>query len=150
MSPNARRVKAASTGGKASKDSVALKPSAIKDASLRDYAVRFAFGAAVSVLAGLVGLRFGPRVGGLFLAFPAILPAALSLIEKKDGEGAADADAQGGIVGGVGMLAFALVVFLAVKGMGATLTLLLALLGWTLVSVGLYLALRQLWPAAWR
>ncbi len=38
-------------------------------------------------------MRFGPRVGGLFLAFPAILPATLTLLEKKEGKTKACADA---------------------------------------------------------
>ena len=70
-------------------------------------AERFLFGAGVALLAGLVGMRFGPRVGGLFLAFPAILPAALSMIEKKEGKDKADIDALGAVLGSAGMVAFA-------------------------------------------
>ena len=39
------------------------------------------FGGAVTLLAGLTADTFGPGFGGLFLAFPAIFPAA-SLTEK--------------------------------------------------------------------
>ena len=150
MSPQPRQVKASSRGPKASKDKVGFDFGAIKQATLRDYGVRFAFGAAVSAAAGLAGLRFGPRVGGLFLAFPAILPAALTLIEQKDGEGPADADVQGGVLGAVGLLAFALVVFAGVQGLGALLALALALAAWACVSSGLYLLLRRFWPRVWR
>jgi hypothetical protein len=48
---------------------------------LRDYALRFLFGAGVSC-AGIVTLKFGPRVGGAFLAFPATIPASLTLIAR--------------------------------------------------------------------
>jgi hypothetical protein len=34
---------------------------------------------------GLIAARFGPVVGGLFLAFPAIFPASATLIEKHVG-----------------------------------------------------------------
>jgi hypothetical protein len=37
---------------------------------------------AVTVIAGLIAARFGPVVGGLFLAFPAIFPASATLIER--------------------------------------------------------------------
>jgi hypothetical protein len=36
----------------------------------------------MTVVAGLIAARFGPVVGGLFLAFPAIFPATATLIEK--------------------------------------------------------------------
>lgn len=149
MSPDARQVKAASRGGKASKDRVGVNFGAIKQANLRDYSIRFLFGAVISLAAGLIGLRLGAVVGGLFLAFPAILPAALSLLEQKDGEGPADADIQGGVLGGIGMVAFALVVYAAVKPLGAPGALALALLAWGVVSAGLYLGLRRLWPKVW-
>ena len=149
MSPKPRRVRAASRGAKASKDKVALNLGAVREARPRDYAVRFAFGAAISVAAGLVGLRFGPKVGGLFLAFPAVLPAALSLIESKDGEGPADADMQGGVLGAIGMVCFAAIVFGGLKSLGAPLTLALALAAWAVVSAGLYLLARRFWPHVW-
>lgn len=126
-----------------------MNPGAVKAARPKDYAIRFVFGAAISAAAGLVGLRFGPRVGGLFLAFPAILPAALSLLEEKEGEGPADADIQGGVLGGIGMLVFALVVFAGLSIAGAPATLALALVAWAVVAGGLYLLLRRFWPKVW-
>ena len=36
----------------------------------------------MTVVAGLIAARFGPVIGGLFLAFPAIFPASATLIEK--------------------------------------------------------------------
>ena len=58
-------------------------------------------------VAGLAGARLGPKFGGLFRAFPAVLPATLTLIEKKEGTTKAWADASGGVFGAVGLAAFA-------------------------------------------
>jgi len=76
---------------------------------VRDLATRFAFGFAVSVFAGLVTLAAGNRVGGLFLAFPAILPASLTLIDKREGRQAAATDVSGAVLGAVALISFALV-----------------------------------------
>ena len=40
----------------------------------------------MTVLAGVIAKKFGPVVGGLFLAFPAIFPASATLIEKHERE----------------------------------------------------------------
>ena len=101
-----------------------------------DYIVRFFFGGLVCVAAGLVGSKFGPGVGGLFLAFPAILPASLTLIAKHTRSGrCAGADALGSSLGSVGLIVFAIVVFgLAGRSSAAT-TLALASCGWLLAAV---------------
>ena len=44
--------------------------------------MRFALGGATTVVAGLIAAGFGPVVGGLFLAFPAIFPASATLVER--------------------------------------------------------------------
>jgi hypothetical protein len=46
--------------------------------------VRYVFGGCVTVLTGIVAHRFGPVVGGLFLAIQAIFPASGTLIEKHE------------------------------------------------------------------
>ena len=46
-----------------------------------DYAVRFLFGGLITALAGIIAKKFGPGIGGLFLAFPAIFPASATLID---------------------------------------------------------------------
>jgi len=144
----AASIKARAHSEKSSRGRVALAPAEMANANPREYALRFAFGVAVSVVAGVVGMRFGPRAGGLFLAFPAILPAALTLLEEHDGAGAADADAQGGILGAAGLLAFSAVVAIAATRAGV-IALPAALVAWTAVSAGLYLVLRVAWPRAW-
>lgn len=60
-----------------------FEPSKIRDLKASELGVRFAFGACASIVAGLVGTAFSPVVGGMFLAFPAILPATLTLLEQK-------------------------------------------------------------------
>jgi len=52
----------------------------IRQTSWRDYAVRFLFGGTLTAVTGVIARRYGPGVGGLFLAFPAILPASLTLL----------------------------------------------------------------------
>ena len=127
-----------------SRQPVAVKFENLRSARARDYAVRFAFGAGVSLVAGLVSIRFGPRAGGLFLAFPAILPASLTLIEKKDGNREARADAAGGILGAVALAAFALVAWLLLPKASLVLALPLALAAWVVVAVVLFVATRGL------
>ncbi len=40
----------------------------------------------MTVLAGLIAKHFGPVVGGLFLAFPAIFPASATLLDRDQRE----------------------------------------------------------------
>ena len=103
-----------------------------------DYLVRFAFGAAISLAAGLIGMKFGPVVGGVFLGFPAILPASLTLIEKKDGKREAAIDSEGAVLGAIAMVAFAVAVAMTVASWGVITTLAVALVLWLVVAVGLY------------
>ena len=51
-----------------------------------EYLVRFAFGGAITVTAGILAKHFGPVFGGLFLAFPAIFPASATLVAKHETE----------------------------------------------------------------
>jgi hypothetical protein len=69
--------------------------------------VRFGFGAGTSLIAGLVSVAAGPVVGGVFLAFPAILLASLTLVADEEGQAAARDDARGAIAGGLGLVGFA-------------------------------------------
>src|SRR5690242_11311523 len=87
--------------------------------------IRFALGGAITVIAGLLGKKFGPAVGGLFLAFPAIFPASATLVEKHEqqrkqqkglkgvdrGTDAAALDALGASLGSMGLVVFALFVW---------------------------------------
>ena len=123
------------------REPVGFEWSKLLPASPGEIAIRFVFGAAISLIAALVGLVFGAKVGGLFLAFPAVLPATLTLIEQKEGTTKALADASGGALGAVGLAAFALTASVLLRW-NPLAALLLALLAWVVVSFGLYFLFR--------
>ena len=60
--------------------------SAIIETRWYEYAVRFLFGGLITAATGIIAKKYGPDIGGLFLAFPAILPAAATLMEKHEKE----------------------------------------------------------------
>jgi hypothetical protein len=122
---------------------VAIDPGALRNAKPGELAIRFAFGAAIALTAGLVGLKFGPRVGGVLLAFPALLPASLTLMEKKDGREKADIDAVGASLGSCGMVAFAIAAVFLLPRLGAAPGVLLAAAVWAVVSVALFYIARR-------
>jgi hypothetical protein len=107
---------------------------ALKKSRPRDIAVRFAFGGSISVLAGLVAKYWGPIVGGLLLAFPAILPASLTLVKQHDGRAKAVDDARGGRLGSAGLIAFAATVWAASATWRPTIVLIVATLVWAVVG----------------
>jgi hypothetical protein len=114
-------------------------PSRLRKTSWRQYAGRFAFGGLVTAFAGFLGTTFGPAVGGLLLAFPAILPASLTLVKKHEGEEAAGDDAAGAMAGGIGLLAFGALVWALAVHLAAWELLLLATIAWLGVSVIVWL-----------
>lgn len=103
------------------------------------YLVRFAFGGLISVGAAALGAHWGPGVGGLFLAFPAILPASLTLLKDKGGTRQACDDARGAVLGSLGLCAFALTVMSTGRA-PLVQVLLLATAAWALTSVALWWA----------
>ena len=117
----------------------------IKGAEL---AVRFAFGAAVSVGAGVLGKAIGARFGGTFLAFPAILPASLTLIQNKEGTRTADRNAVGAVLGGLALSVFAGIGEAAFGHLSPALVLLLAAGGWAATAFALYALLALFIPDA--
>ena len=100
---------------------IQAKLESLKGIKLHEWAVRFFFGGVVCVLAGLVAKRFGPGIGGLFLAFPAIFPAGASMVEAHEkkhkarvgldgtnrGRTVAAIDAAGAMLGCIGLAGFA-------------------------------------------
>lgn len=106
----------------------------LKKVAAWEYVLRFVFGGLVSVAAALLSKRFGAGFGGLFLAFPAILPASLTLVKEHDGRNAAKDDALGAALGSLGLGAFALVVWGSADWNVPMLTLGLALVVWFVVS----------------
>lgn len=123
-----------------------------------EYASRFVFGGAVTLLAGLIADKFGPGVGGLFLAFPAIFPASASLIEKHqkekkrlagiDGEQrgrfAAGVDASGAAMGCFGLIAFGLTAWKLLPNLPLWESLALATGLWAVVAVMMWVLRRKL------
>jgi hypothetical protein len=123
---------------------VAVEPGKLKKIRGRDVAVRFAFGAAVSILAGLASIIFNPVFGGLFLAFPAILPASVTLIEEKESTGKAADDIEGATVGALGLAVFAVVTGAVLRRTSAVLALAAATAAWLVTSVAVYLVIESL------
>jgi uncharacterized membrane protein (GlpM family) len=104
----------------------------------RELAVRFAFGAGISAIAAAVSLAFGPRVGGMFLAFPAILPATLTLIQQKESKRDAEHDDEGAVLGAVALIAFGLAVYELLPNHSGWLSLAGASAAWLVAAVALY------------
>jgi hypothetical protein len=127
---------------------VEAKFSSLKEGNFREHVVRFVLGGAVTVAAGLIARRWGPVIGGVFLAFPAIFPAGATLIEQhevkrkweigRDGRGrgreAAALDALGAALGAVGLAAFAVVLWKFLPGHSSWGSLGLAVAAWAVVS----------------
>lgn len=123
--------------------------SAIARTKWHEHALRFGFGGAVTMAAGLLAKHFGPAFGGLFLAFPAIFPASATLVEKHErnkkqagscggadhARRAAALDAAGAAMGSVGLVIFAIIVWKLLPTANAGLVLLAATAGWFVVSV---------------
>jgi hypothetical protein len=140
---------------------VSLNFSALGKTKWYEYAIRFAFGGTITLLAGVVAKKYGPVLGGLFLAFPAIFPASATLVEKHErekkkkagipktirGRQAGALDAYGAGLGAVGLLCFAIVVWQFLCWHGAILVLSVATAAWTLVSILLWRARKSpFWP----
>jgi uncharacterized membrane protein (GlpM family) len=119
-----------------------VKPVELKQTEFRDWLIRFGFGAGVSALAGVVAAFAGPLVGGLFLAFPAILLASLTLVAQEEGVRQARNEARGATFGTLGLLAFAVVLTVLVGRAPVWLALVAASAAWTAVAVGGYLTAR--------
>jgi len=131
---------------------VRLDSSALRQAKWNQYALRFLFGGLITVAAGLVAKEYGPIVGGLLLAFPAIFPASVTLIEKHEkerkekkglngtlrGRQAASVDAAGSAMGSLGLILFAILIWQFVSSHHSWEVLLGATAAWLLVSVGIW------------
>ena len=138
---------------------VKLNLASVRSTTLSEYATRFLFGGAVTVLAGLVADRFGPGIGGLFLAFPAIFPASASLIEKQQrqkkqraglsgeqrGRLAAGLDAAGAAMGCFGLVGFATTAWMLLPNLPLWQSLALATGLWTVIVVTVWTVARRVW-----
>jgi hypothetical protein len=128
---------------------IKLDPSVLRETSWYEYAIRFLFGGLITAGTGLIAKEFGAVIGGLFLAFPAILPASATLIakherEKKGEHGlhgsararkTASVDAAGASLGSLGLVAFARLGWRLLNVEIPWLVLLFATTAWMIVSV---------------
>jgi Protein of unknown function (DUF3147) len=131
---------------------IELNLSSLRETEPHEFAVRFFFGGLCTVAAGLIAKRFGPGAGGLFLAFPAIFPASISLIESHErkrkakigsdgrirGRMAASLDSRGTSLGCVGLIAFAFVLWKWVDTHNAWLMIPVAAMVWLVIAYGLW------------
>ncbi len=131
---------------------IEIRLSALKGTRPHEYLIRFLFGGAATVLAGLIAKRFGPGVGGLFLAFPAIYPASVTLIESHEkermarighdgtsrGRMAASIDSAGAALGCVGLVGFAFALWRLLPKHNSWLVMIAAMIVWTGLSCALW------------
>jgi MFS family permease len=131
---------------------VEIKFSALKQTKPHELLVRFLFGGLATVLAGLVAKRFGPGIGGLFLAFPAIFPATATLVEAHEkerkkkighdgtcrGRMAASVDAAGTALGCIALAGFAFVLWRALPSWNSGMVIAGAVVAWVLIAFVLW------------
>ena len=136
---------------------VQLKWSALCETQPHEYLLRFVFGGLVTVVAGILAKRYGPTFGGLFLAFPAIFPASITLVAKHEKEkkqkigddgsargcSAAALDASGTALGCCALGVFGAVVWLGLRHFSSIWVLIAASLCWLGCALGLWAALRR-------
>ena len=130
----------------------------LKQVKYSEYVIRFLLGGVITVLTGFIAQHYGPGVGGLFLAFPAILPAAATLIAKHERErkaskglhgeklalDAAALDTNGAALGSIGLLGFAAVAWWLLPRLAPALGLLIATTTWLTLSLTAWLLRRYL------
>jgi hypothetical protein len=125
----------------------AIDVGAVRDIRPGALALRFAFGAAISVVAGLVGIVAGQRAGGVMLAAPVVLTATLTIIERQEGRGPAVTEVQGAVPGALALIGFALVAAVSIASLPLAAALIAALATWVVAAIGGYLAQSVLLPA---
>jgi hypothetical protein len=127
---------------------IAARLAPLKEIKPHEYAMRFLFGGCCTMIAGIIANRYGPRIGGLFLAFPAIFPASASLIEKHqitekreagfDGQARgrvmAGLNAVGAAIGCIGLIGFAAMVWKALPTHGSYAVIGSATVVWLAIS----------------
>lgn len=113
-----------------------------------EYLTRFILGGLITALTGWLASRYGPVLGGLFLAFPAIFPASATLVEKHErekkreagiastirGRLAAALDARGAVMGAIGGMGFGAVMWKLLPHGSLSAALVLALISWLAIS----------------
>jgi hypothetical protein len=143
---------------------IRVELSALRRTQWHEYLIRFLLGGAITVIAGLIAKGFGPVIGGLFLAFPAIFPASATLVDKHElekkrkagiavtlrGRLAVALDARGAALGAIALAGFAWFVWRElprhetawVLGGAVVLWLIAAVLVWRVRKLHVYLSRR--------
>jgi hypothetical protein len=138
---------------------VSVHFASLKDVKSHQYLLRFLFGGLCTVAAGLIAKRFGPVIGGLFLAFPAIFPAGASLLESHEkrkmakagldgtnqGRLAASVDAAGASIGCIGLVIFAVTIWRELLDHNAYLVVIAATVAWLSLSIAIWYARKSRW-----
>lgn len=117
---------------------IKVDSSHVRATSFQEYGVRFVFGGLATAAVGIISAGFGPSVAGLFLAFPAILVASLTLLGSHDGHAVAGADALGAVAGAVGLIAFGVVMWKLSQLVPGAVTITLAAVVWFMVAVAIW------------
>jgi len=115
----------------------------LRQIDVGEQATRFAFGGAMTVMTGLIAHAFGPEIGGLFLAFPAILPASLTLVARHEGREQAADEASGAVLGAVALAVFGATASALAEHAPASVTLIVASATWLVVAAGLWTVLHR-------
>ncbi len=97
--------------------------------------VRFVLGGLISVVASVVATTIGAREAGVLLAFPTIMPAALTFLQEKKGKKASESNAHGAFFGSLGLLAFAFIVIALSTRVAGAACLAVAAVVWAAVAV---------------
>ena len=128
---------------------IKFKLSALHRTRWYEIVLRFLFGGLATVATGMIAKSYGPVIGGLFLAFPAIFPATATLVEKHvkekkkkahiDGVNrsrlAVALEARGTAMGSLGLVGFGLMLWRFVVDRPAWLVVLAASLAWLVTSL---------------
>ena len=128
---------------------VKFRLSALRRTRWYEVVLRVLFGGLATVVTGLIAKEYGPVVGGLFLAFPAIFPATATLVENhvKEKKKKAQLDgvsrsrlavaleARGTAMGSLGLAVFGLLLWRFLVDRPAWLVLLAASLAWLVTSI---------------
>ncbi len=133
---------------------ILINLAALRQVKWYEHLTRFLLGGAICVLAGVIAKVFGPGVGGLFLAFPAIFPASATVLDKhlrekkqkagipatNQGRLAVGLDARGAAMGALALAAFALAVWKMLPHASAPAVLGAALVIWIVLAVAIWRA----------
>jgi Protein of unknown function (DUF3147) len=125
---------------------------ALKQIKWHEFATRVVLGGAFTVITGLIARHFGPVIGGLFLAFPAIFPSGATLLDKHErdkkrragiphtirGRLAAALDARGAALGTLALVAYALFIWKLLPSRNPAVVLVAAFALWLLLATLLW------------